>query len=536
MAKAKKAKAKPKKKPDTRTRDMVKLGRAQAHGKKPPSPSPKQRALDPLEKCAKDLAAAGYCAAFFVSDHKPRNLCTLTRGHDGAHHNTSTDVRETHHSGAPPSAAEFTNGLGERLVVVKDHGYVNFGVPDRLPDGEAVFVTWPGTADGTNRRRGILAGYTRDGRPMVNLARVNSRGEYTGELAAGKGRTFERHEVFSVATECNSQLGAWEAIRDGESAEAYDARMARGPTDAESTSADALAGLPWATPIDGSVPACVDEDGKTARDIVELAIEREPRVRQPPGPWKGEPNDPPVSKRREKAAAGFLPHARCGRLPEVLSIKDPKMVQAYCPECNTPPHTRDTRELVMAAWNTMNAPMRSENVPVDLPPDNLPRPVIAVDDDGLDTRLVPVSSQSEDARLLSDMAKPVDVVNDPVIVKERYDGAIKAIDKAIDRVREKDAARTVAKAAVTAQASVGCPKCGSAMLTTRSGAQRVCARCDYHDKVGDVKLGGAGGTFPITPVTDTKSGHDGPGPQIGEDFLPPLEDELPPDEGKMPWE
>jgi hypothetical protein len=172
--------------------------------------------------------------------------------------------------------------------------------------------------------------------------------------------------------------------------------------------------------------------------------------------------------------------------------------------------------------------------------------------------------------------------------KARLDQTTKAIDLAIDKARAKDRARTERAAAAVGNTTAACALCGSALLQTKSGSQRVCARCDYFErKDGDAwvpgdtmradnasrelrKVGYCGqkfrGNAKLIGYTDActlESGHAGPhantstginevvtiktigdakagraatGPQIGDDFIPPLEDDLPPDEGKMPWE
>jgi N6-adenosine-specific RNA methylase IME4 len=53
--------------------------------------------------------------------------CSKVAGHDGEHHN-ATGWAEPHPSGAPPSALEFTNGLGEQVVLNESEGrYENKG-------------------------------------------------------------------------------------------------------------------------------------------------------------------------------------------------------------------------------------------------------------------------------------------------------------------------------------------------------------------------------------------------------------------------
>ncbi len=59
--------------------------------------------------------------------------------------------------------------------------------------GIAVFLRWqPG--DNGEPKRGILEGYTKAGKPIVRVARVDPSGAYTGEIAA-KGRTFEPSDI-----------------------------------------------------------------------------------------------------------------------------------------------------------------------------------------------------------------------------------------------------------------------------------------------------------------------------------------------------
>ncbi len=57
--------------------------------------------------------------------------------------------------------------------------------------GVAVFVKWQPNGD---VKRGILVAYNKLGKPMVRIARVDSHGAYTGEVAA-KARTFEPEDV-----------------------------------------------------------------------------------------------------------------------------------------------------------------------------------------------------------------------------------------------------------------------------------------------------------------------------------------------------
>ncbi len=75
------------------------------------------------------------------------------------------------------------------IVTSRTPGGSDAPIPVIAP-GSRVLVEWPPGPP----KRGVLAGYTPKGKPMVNIARVNRAGAYTGELG-DKPRTFEPHEV-----------------------------------------------------------------------------------------------------------------------------------------------------------------------------------------------------------------------------------------------------------------------------------------------------------------------------------------------------
>lgn len=272
-----------------------------------------------------------------------------------------------------------------------------------IAPGTPVLVAWPGAANGMPHRRGILRGYTREGRPVVNMARVNARGEYTGEIAEGKGRTFEVHEV---------------------------------------------------TPID-QVEVMVE---------VVAAAEDAPT---PPPPWPKNPNDMDVD------ANGDI-------VPTVDVPREPAPGFTGKPSMDTPDTVQTTADVLNGLSATMGAAEPSDAGPA----------------------------------------------------KERYDRTMATIDKAIDKAKEK----TAAKVAVVDATTAACRKCGSAMMATRSGKQRVCTRCaDYFEKLiaGEwVAYGGEPKTVPT--VLEEKAAPAAAAPQMTDDFLPPLEDDI--DDERAPWE
>jgi hypothetical protein len=70
---------------------------------------------------------------------------------------------------------------------------------DCILPGTPVFVAWtPGPRhDEKNRKRGVLVEYNRNGKARVQIARVDAKGNYTGEIGS-EVRSFEPDEVWPI--------------------------------------------------------------------------------------------------------------------------------------------------------------------------------------------------------------------------------------------------------------------------------------------------------------------------------------------------
>lgn len=410
-----------------------------------------------------------------------------------------------------------------------DAGVVVAAELDRLPVGEAVFVAWPGAADGTDRRRGVLDGYTKDGRPMVLVARVNAKGDYTGDLG-GSPRTFERHEVFAVAAD---------DAPDASEAKAWDDMAAAkieppAPAGQEGTWNCRCPGAGGDPHMMGDRDCRFDADGgDRPQDDEPPPWEREATAMQSPKkkPRAGRnaASAPPEAVEVPRNDAGeptCVPHPACGGLPRISSISDgvtgARSYSVYCGTCNTPPHTRPSRDAAVESWNMVNGGKgRGDAVP---PP--------------------------SDAELLNGMAMDPQA---PGEAQKRFVATMAALDTAVDKANARE--RTEARAAKVAETTLSCAKCGSAMIVTRAGNQRVCARCDHfekrdvngawhaHSEAAAVRVEVAGDdpdrfvAGMVAKLEEAKHASADVGPQADDAFMAMLaEDELPPDEGKMPWD
>ena len=114
----------------------------------------------------------------------PKALQGLAEWRDG--HQEGRELREELERRGMLGRAAADEDLDEDLV-------------DEPEAGDLVAVTWPSSANGLNERLGRLERWNANGKPVVRLFRIDSRGRTVGEL--GSPRVISSHEMTTVLSD-----------------------------------------------------------------------------------------------------------------------------------------------------------------------------------------------------------------------------------------------------------------------------------------------------------------------------------------------